>query len=79
MSLTSVLAITFVALFVLGMLVIGAVRPNNLAKRAAGQIERYGIRHVAASTDGPMARFASHWVAPLLKFRGVEPRLAEPA
>lgn len=77
MSLTSVLAITFVALFVLGMLVIGAVRPNNLAKRAAGQIERYGVRHVAASTDGPMARLASHWVAPLLKFRGVEPRLAE--
>ena len=77
MSLTAVLAIIFVALFVLGLLAIGAVRPDHRVRRAARQIERYGIRHVPVSTDGAVARFASHWVAPVLKFRDAEPRLAE--
>src|ERR1039457_6594850 len=77
MSLTAVLASIFVALFVLGLLAIGAVRPHDRARRAAEQVERYAIRHVPASADGPVARFASRWVAPLLKFRDVGPGLAE--
>lgn len=77
MSLTVVLAVVFVALFVLGLLVVGALRPDHRARRAAEQIERYGIRHVAVSTDGPVARFASRWVAPLLEIRDVGPRLAD--
>ena len=77
MSLTAAAACVFMALFVLGLLVGGSVRPQHLAKRAAEQIERYGIRHVPVPTDGPMARFASRWVAPLLTFRNVGPRLAD--
>lgn len=77
MSLTAVLAIIFVGLFVLGLLVIGAVRPDHRVRRAAQQIERYGIRHAPASTDGAVARFASRWVAPVLKFRDVDPHLTE--
>jgi tight adherence protein B len=77
MSLTAALASVFVALFVLVLLVISGIRPDHRVRRAAERIERYGIRHVPASTEGPVARFASRWVAPLLKVRDVDLRLAQ--
>ena len=40
MSLTAVLASIFVALFVLGLLAIGAVRPHDRARRAAETLAR---------------------------------------
>jgi Flp pilus assembly protein TadB len=75
MSLTTMLVGTFVALFTLGLLVIGAARPDHWARRTSEQIERYGIRHAPVSSEGPVARFASRRVAPLLQFRDVEPKL----
>ena len=77
MSLTATLACVFGALFLLALLVIGALRPDHRVKRATEQIERYAIRHVPVATEGPVARFASRRVAPLLKVRDVEPHLAE--
>jgi Flp pilus assembly protein TadB len=76
-SLTATLACVFGALFLLALLVIGALRPDHRVKRATEQIERYAIRHVPVATEGPVARFASRRVAPLLKVRDVEPHLAE--
>jgi Flp pilus assembly protein TadB len=74
--LTATAACIFWALFVLGMLALGAIRPDNRVRRAAEQIERYGMRHVPVATGGPVARFASRRVAPLLKFRDIGPHLA---
>jgi Flp pilus assembly protein TadB len=77
MSLIEVLASIFVAMLALGLLAIPAVRLHRPAKHIAQQIEHYGLRHVPAPADGAIARFANGWVAPLLKFRNVEPELAE--
>jgi tight adherence protein B len=70
-----VLGGVFMGLLALGMLLIGAVRPDQRARRMAERIERYGPRHVPPSADGTLARIATRWVGPLLKFGNVEPRL----
>jgi Flp pilus assembly protein TadB len=76
-SLTVALASVFAAIFVLGGLLIGAVRPDHQVRHVAERIERYGLRHAPVSTDGPLLRFANRRVAPLLTVRDVGPKLAE--
>jgi len=75
MALITVLAVVFAGALTLGILLIGAVRPDDRAKRMSDRIERYGSRHVPASTDRLRARIASRWVAPLL-MGNTEPKLA---
>jgi len=77
MSLIVVLAGVFMAVFALGLFAIGAVRPDQRARRMAERIERYGPRHVPPSADGILARIAARWVGPLLKLGNTEPRLAQ--
>lgn len=66
----------FLALFLIGALLIGMVRPDDRARRLAARIERYGSRHVTSGTDRPLARIARRLVAPVL-VGGTELKLAE--
>jgi Flp pilus assembly protein TadB len=77
MALIAVLASMFVGVFAVGLLLIQAIRPDNRARNVAQQIERYGLRHAPAPAQGLIARFAGRVVAPLLKFRNIEPGLAD--
>jgi Flp pilus assembly protein TadB len=77
LPLTTVLFGVFVAISALAMLLIGTVRPDDRARRMADRIGRYGSRHAARPAEGTLARFAGRWVAPLLKLRNAEPRLAQ--
>ncbi len=75
-SLIVVFGCIFVALFLAGVLVIAAVRPDDRARRLAERIERYGPRHVPRRADTILARIAERWVSPVLKLGDIEPRLA---
>lgn len=67
----------FLALFLIGALLIGMVRPDDRARRLAARIERYGSRHVAAGSDRLLARAARRLVAPALHVGSTEVKLAE--
>jgi Flp pilus assembly protein TadB len=71
------LGCVFLAMFLVGALLIGVVRPDDRARRLAARIERYGSRHVAARSDRPTARLAGRLVSPVLRVGGTEEKLAE--
>ena len=63
-SLIVILALVFVALFMLALLVIGSMGSSDRARDLTDRIERYGPRHAPApaSGGGGMARAATGWV-----------------
>jgi Flp pilus assembly protein TadB len=76
LSLIVVFACVFLAIFMAVMLVIELVRPDDRAGRLAGQIDRYGARHIAGANDTTMARLATRLMSPLLRLGEFEDRLA---
>ncbi len=70
------MACVFLALFLAGAVVIGAMRPDDRSKRLADRIERYGLRHASPHANGLLARVAGRWVAPVLRLGELGPRLA---
>jgi Flp pilus assembly protein TadB len=67
----------FLALFLIAVVLIGMVRPDDRVRRLAARIERYGSRHVASGADRPLARVARLLAAPVLRAGGTEAKLAE--
>lgn len=76
-ALTIPLACLFVATFTLAALVISAVYRDTRIEAMIRSIEHYGPKHAIGSADGLLGRIAARWVAPLLRFGTLEPRLAE--
>jgi tight adherence protein B len=66
----------FLAVFVIGALLIGMVRPDDHARRLAARIERYGSRHVPGRSDRPLARVAHRLMSPVLRIGDTEENLA---
>jgi tight adherence protein B len=66
----------FLAIFLVGALLIGMIRPDDRAKRLAARIERYGSRHVAGRSERQLGRVADRLVSPVLQVRGIEEKLA---
>jgi tight adherence protein B len=66
----------FLAMFLIGALLIGMVRPDDRARRLAARIERYGSRHAASRADRPLSRVADRLVSPVLRAGGAEEKLA---
>lgn len=82
LSLIAVLALVFIAGFVLSLLVIRAVSPGTQRRRLVAEIERYGPRHAPAPAsddagDGAVARTAVSLAAQLLASSNVERGLAQ--
>jgi Flp pilus assembly protein TadB len=75
-SLIVVLVAIFLALFLIGVMLIGMVRPDDRARRLAARIERYGSRHVATHAERPTARIAGHLMSPVLRTGSTEENLA---
>jgi len=75
-SLIVVLVAIFLALFLIGVMLIGMVRPDDRARRLATRIERYGSRHRATHAERPTARIAGHLMSPVLRTGSVEENLA---
>lgn len=82
-TLADVLAVVFVAFFVLALIGIRSVRQGDRRPRLVGQIERYGPSATVAAVakqqdegDGKVARRAVDLMAQVLKSRQAEPRLA---
>lgn len=81
MGLLAVLALVFVALLVLALLVVTAVRPANQRPQVVAQIERYGPRHgpsaaLAEQGDGEKAGAAVSLAERLLAATSTERGLA---
>jgi len=76
-SLIAVLGCIFLALFLVGALLIAMVRPDDRARRLAARIERYRPRHVTAGSDRLLARAARRLVAPALQVGGTGAKLAD--
>jgi Flp pilus assembly protein TadB len=70
------LGCVFLAMFLVGALLIGMLRPDDRARRLAARIERYGPRHVAGRRERPLGRIADRLVAPLLRVGGTDEKLA---
>lgn len=70
------LGCVFLAMFLIGALLIGMVRPDDRARRLAARIERYGSRHVTARAERPLGRVADRLVSPVLRAGGAEEKLA---
>jgi len=79
MPLVAVLALVFVALFVIVLLATGSLRAQDQRQELADRIERYGPRHGAPAPeeDGKTARAAVGWMAQLLRSSNTEHGLAE--
>jgi Flp pilus assembly protein TadB len=75
-SLVVAVACVFLAVFLIGALLIGMVRPDDYARRLAARIERYGSRHVPGRSDRPTARVAHRLVSPALRIGDLEENLA---
>jgi Flp pilus assembly protein TadB len=75
-SLAVPLLCVFAAMFILIGVAVGALYPDR-AQRMARNIQRYGPRGRPAATGGLVRRIAERWVSPLLRFGGMEQRLAE--
>jgi Flp pilus assembly protein TadB len=75
-SLIVVLCAIFLAMFLVGVLLIGMVRPDDRARRLAARIERYGSRHVATHAERPIARIAGRLMSPVLRTGSTEENLA---
>jgi Flp pilus assembly protein TadB len=75
---SAILAIgcVFLAMFLAGALLIGALRPDDRARRLAARIERYGSRHVAIRSERPLGRVAGRLVSPVLRVGDAEEKLA---
>lgn len=78
--LVAVLAVVFVAVFVIAILAIGSLRQSD-RKRLIGQIERYGPRHVTPAPsregrEGKVGRTATELVTQLLQTSNTERGLA---
>ncbi len=78
-SLIVILALVFVALFMLALLVIGSMGRSDRARDLTDRIERYGPRHAPApaSGGGGTARTATGWVTAFLQSTNTEKGLAE--
>jgi Flp pilus assembly protein TadB len=70
------LVCVFVAIFLVGALLIGMVRPDDRAKKLAARIERYGSRHPGGRSERSTARLAHRLVSPVLQMGGTEESLA---
>jgi tight adherence protein B len=66
----------FLAIFLVGALLIGMIRPDDRARRLAARIERYGSRHVAGRSERQLGRVADRLVSPVLQVGGTEEKLA---
>jgi Flp pilus assembly protein TadB len=75
-SLIAVIGCIFLALFLVGALLIGMIRPDDRARRLAARIERYGSRHVAGRAERPLSRIAGRLMSPVLRIGSVEENLA---
>ena len=75
-SLIAVLGCLFLAVFLIGALVIGMIRPDDRARRLAARIERYGSRHVAGRAEQPLGRIAGRLMSPVLRIGSVQENLA---
>jgi Flp pilus assembly protein TadB len=75
---STILAIgcVFLAIFLVGALLIGMIRPDDRARRLAARIERYGSRHVAGRPERQLGRVADRLVSPLLQVGGAGEKLA---
>ena len=76
LSLVIAIACVFLAVLLVAALVIGALRPDDQARRLADRIERYGPRNVARSSESLLARVAGRWVSPFLGLGDLRERLA---
>jgi len=78
-SLIVILALVFVALFMLALLVIGSMGSSDRARDLTDRIERYGPRHAPApaSGGGGMARTVTGWMTTFLQSTNTEKGLAE--
>jgi Flp pilus assembly protein TadB len=66
----------FLAIFLVGTLLVGMVRPDDRARKLAARIERYGSRHTVGRSERPTARLAQRLMSPVLRMGSVEERLA---
>lgn len=75
---SAILAIgcVFLAIFLIGALLIGMVRPDDRARKLAARIERYRSRHAASRSESSAARFASRLMSPVLRIGSIEENLA---
>src|SRR5690348_13413744 len=75
---SAVLAIgcLFLAMFLVGALLVGMLRPDDRARKLAARIERYGSRHAAARSERAAARLANRLMSPVLRIGSIEENLA---
>lgn len=76
-SLTLALACLFAAIFTLALLASSVLSRSSRVERIARNVDRYGPRHAALPADGLIGKVAQRWVAPLLRFRDTQTRLAQ--
>lgn len=76
-SLIAVIGCIFLAMFLIGVLLIGLIRPDDRARRLAARIERYGSRHVPLRAEKPLGRIAGRLMSPVLRMGSVEENLAQ--
>jgi Flp pilus assembly protein TadB len=75
-SLVVPLVCVFAATTIVTVAAIGALYPDR-AQRMARNLQRYGPRGRPVAAGGLVQRTAERWVSPLLRFGGMEERLAE--
>lgn len=71
------LGLIFAALFIILVLLLSMVRPDNRLDQMSERIGHYGPRHVEAGAEGGITRIAGRLITPLLRFHDVEAKLAE--